>query len=433
MPFSFLIILASAALVVSGFFAAASAALSALSRADIFALALAHSARVGRPLRAIFADLTTHINAAAFACVAAAVSAISLVTIAVANVTDQSWLVFICASVGMTVGAFVLVVTLAGNVGREHARSTLRWTSIGVHTLSVIVGPLVSGLVGLGNRLSFRRSGSRGVASEAPLLPMVDEATEFNVLAEDNGARIHSIVRFNDTVVREVMIPRTDMVTIQAEASIGSAMAIFISRNVSRVPVIDGDVDTVRGVLYLRDVAQLVYERPGDSDALAAGELARRAFFVPESKRADDMLKQMQNESNHLALVVDEYGGIAGLVTLEDLIEELVADIFDEYDREVVGREDLGSGRFRVAASVSLGALGNLFNTVLDDDDVDSVGGLLTKSLGRLPYSGATATAQGLVLTAERTDDRSGRIRTVIVERDNRGAGHSDVTVKGRE
>jgi CBS domain containing-hemolysin-like protein len=182
--------------------------------------------------------------------------------------------------------------------------------------------------------------------------------------------------------------------------------------------VVDGEVDDVTGILYLRDVARLVYERPLNVEQLTVGELARPALFVPESKKADDLLRQMQLESNHLAMVVDEYGGIAGLVTLEDLIEELVGDISDEYDRDVVEVENLGGGRFRVAARLPVDELGELFDLDLDDDDVDSVGGLLAKALGRLPVAGSVVSVSGLVLTAERTEGRRKRISTVLVERD---------------
>jgi CBS domain containing-hemolysin-like protein len=139
---------------------------------------------------------------------------------------------------------------------------------------------------------------------------------------------------------------------------------------------------------------------------------------VPESKKADDTLRLMQSESNHLAMVVDEYGGIAGLVTLEDLIEELVGDIADEYDRELPDSENLGDGKFRVAARMPIDELGDLFGIELEDDDVDSVGGLLTKAVGRLPVAGSTGSISGLVLTAERTEGRRKRISTVLVERD---------------
>ena len=183
------------------------------------------------------------------------------------------------------------------------------------------------------------------------------------------------------------------------------------------MPVLGDDIDEVLGVLYLRDVARHTYETTG-AESTTAAELCRPALFVPESKKADDTLRQMQLESNHLAMVVDEYGGIAGLVTLEDLIEELVGDISDEYDREVADFEEISDGRFRVSARMPVDELGDLFGLELDDDEVDSVGGLLSKSLGRLPVAGSRATTSGLVLTAERTEGRRKRVSTVLVERD---------------
>jgi CBS domain containing-hemolysin-like protein len=178
------------------------------------------------------------------------------------------------------------------------------------------------------------------------------------------------------------------------------------------------DIDEVLGVLYVRDVSRIVYEQTLDAATLTAGELVRPALFVPESKKADKLLRQMQREQNHLAMVVDEYGGIAGLATLEDLIEELVGDIADEYDREVKEFIELTPGRYRVNARLPVDELGDLFGLDLDDDEVDSVGGLLTKALGRLPQTGSTATVSGLVLTAERTEGRRQRLVSVVVERD---------------
>jgi CBS domain containing-hemolysin-like protein len=214
------------------------------------------------------------------------------------------------------------------------------------------------------------------------------------------------------------MIPRTDMVTVDRDASVDSAMAVFLDTGFSRLPVIGNDIDEVVGILYLRDVARLSFEKPKGYASTIVSDLARPALFAPESKKADEMLRQMQLESNHLAMVVDEYGGIAGLVALEDLIEELVGDISDEYDTEVAEVEDLGDGKYRVSARLPTDELGDLFDLELDDDDVDSVGGLLTKALGKLPLPGATATISGLVLTAERTEGRRKRLSTVLVEAD---------------
>jgi len=188
------------------------------------------------------------------------------------------------------------------------------------------------------------------------------------------------------------------------------------------VPVIGEDVDEVLGILHLRDVARLGYEQPIGAETMTVVDLARPVLFAPESQKADSLLRRMQLESNHLAMVVDEYGGIAGLVTLEDLIEELVGDISDEYDHEVPEVEEVGDGVFRVSARLPTDELGDLFGIELDDDDVDSVGGLLTKTLGRLPVKGSTATVSGLVLTADRTEGRRRRVSTVLVERDKAAA-----------
>jgi len=173
-------------------------------------------------------------------------------------------------------------------------------------------------------------------------------------------------------------------------------------------------------------VARLSHEQPRGHESLTVAEVARPALFVPESKNVDDLLRQMQLESNHLAMVVDEYGGIAGLVSLEDLIEELVGDISDEYDRTLQEVKDLGEGRYRVSARLAIDELGELFGFDLDDDDVDSVGGLLTKGLGRIPESGDTASVSGLLLTADRTEGRRRRLATVIVERDQSLAPDAD-------
>lgn len=260
----------------------------------------------------------------------------------------------------------------------------------------------------------LRRS---NLSTEETLLDIVDDAAGHDDLEEESAELIHSVFEFDDTVVRELMVPRTDMITVEADASAAQAMAVFLARGVSRIPVIAGTADDVTGVLYLRDVARLVFERPAAADAATAASLQRPAVFVPESAKGDDVLRLLQQEHVHLALVVDEYGGIAGLITLEDLIEELVGEIADEYDREEQLVEQLDDHAFRVSARLPVYELGELFDLELDDDEVDSVGGLLAKLLGRLPVAGSEASLDGITLTAERTEGRRGRLSTVIVRR----------------
>jgi len=399
-----------------GLMAAVDSAITVRSRADIAELAVGSRAR--RSLRAIAEDGGAHLNAINFVRIIAETTAAVLVTLVFATTVENIWLALLFSALIMTAASFVLVGASPRSVGRAHPDELLRATAPLVHFLRVLLGPIANALVALGNRVTPGRARLSTFTSEDQLLSMVDEATELDVLEEDDRELIHSVFEFNDTVVREVMVPRTDMVTIDSDATVGAAMGLFLSKGNSRVPVLDGEVDDVTGILYLRDVARLFYERPVNAEDLTVGELARPALFVPESKKVDDLLRQMQLESNHLAMVVDEYGGIAGLVTLEDLIEELVGDISDEYDRDMPLVEDLGDSRYRVSARLPVDELGELFNLELDDDDVDSVGGLLAKTLGRLPVAGSVASTSGLILTAERTEGRRKRISTVLVERD---------------
>ncbi|MFF2369064.1 hemolysin family protein [Agromyces sp. NPDC058110] len=399
-----------------GLMAAVDAALGATSRADVTELALGSRAR--RSLLAIADDTGAHVNAVNFVRIITETTAAVLVTLAFVSFLDNVWWVLLWSALIMTAVSFVLVGASPRSVGRAHAPTVLRLTAPIVHFLRVLLGPLANALVSLGNRVTPGRIRFAGVSSEEQLLSMVDEATELEVLEEGDRELIHSIFEFNDTVAREVMVPRTDMVTIESTAHLPQAMALFLNAGYSRIPVIGEDADDVAGILYLRDLARLGFERPIDAADLTVGELARPAVFVPDSMKADALLRQMQLESNHLAMVVDEYGGIAGLVTLEDVIEELVGDISDEYDREAAQIEELDAGRFRVNARLPIDELGELFGLDLDDEDVDSAGGLLAKELGRLAQPGEQAVVSGLVLRAERTEGRRKRISTILVERD---------------
>jgi CBS domain containing-hemolysin-like protein len=399
-----------------GLLAAADAALGVLSRTDL--TDLASGSRVKRSLLAIAADVASHVNAINFLRVTSETTAAVLVTLALATVIDQWWLVLLIAALIMTGVSFVLVGSSPRSVGRAHARGLMLFAAWPVHTTRVLLGPLAAALVALGNRVTPGRPRTQTFSSEEQLLSMVDEAAELDVLEQDDRELIHSIFEWGDTVVREVMIPRTDMITIDDDSHIGEAMKQFLHTGVSRMPVVGKDADEVLGILYLRDVARLHYEQPLAAEQTLVRDLARPALFVPESKKADDTLRQMQLDSNHLAMVVDEYGGIAGLVTMEDLIEELVGDINDEYDRDTPEVTDLGGGVFRVSARLPKDELGDLFGIELDDDDVDSAGGLLIKAVGRLPESGSRAVVSGLVLRAERVEGRRKLLRTLIVERD---------------
>jgi Mg2+/Co2+ transporter CorC len=243
-------------------------------------------------------------------------------------------------------------------------------------------------------------------------LPREDEPEEFEQELLD------SVEEFGETIVREIMVPRIDMATVRFDENLTKAMTIFLARGYSRLPVIGDDIDDIRGVLYIKDVARLLHEAPGRMDGTLASEVARSAIFIPESKPVDDLLREMQTSSRHIAIIIDEYGGVAGLATMEDVIEEIVGEISDEYDRDVPDVEALDDGSLRVNSRLSLFELGELFELDLEDEDVDSVGGLLTKELGKLPKRGDRVTISGLSFTADRIEARRKHLITVLVSKE---------------
>lgn len=267
-------------------------------------------------------------------------------------------------------------------------------------------------------RIAERVALGRGrLRDEQQLLSVVDQAAEQDLLEDDDRDYIHSIVEFGDTLIREIMVPRTDMVTIESSESVRGALEALLNSRHSRVPVIGDDVDEVLGVVYLRDASAFVLRRADEADESSVTRIMKPAMFVPEVQRADRLLRLMQQESNHLALVVDEYGGISGLVTLEDLIEELLGDISDEHDRETNEVVDEGRGVYLVSARLPIDQLGELFDVELEDEDIDTVGGLFAKWLGRLPEVGDFVQREGIGLEAVETERRRKRLITARARR----------------
>jgi CBS domain containing-hemolysin-like protein len=213
------------------------------------------------------------------------------------------------------------------------------------------------------------------------------------------------------------MVPRTDVVAIGAGKPLRKAMALFLRSGHSRVPVMGSEgLDDVAGVAYLKDTALVLQARPEAAEE-PISSVMRPAVFVPESKPADDVLRELQELGTHLALVVDEYGGVAGLVTVEDVLEEIVGELTDEHDPAPLEMEPLGNGVFRLPARFELDQLGEAFGLEIEDPEVDTVGGLLAKAVGRVPISGSQAEVAGLVITAERTEGRRKQLATVLVRR----------------
>jgi CBS domain containing-hemolysin-like protein len=412
MRFAFVAV-ALALIALGGLATAIASSLESLSRNDL--VEEAERRRKPQTLHKIAADLPTHITALRFVRVVFETLAAVLITLAVALWLPEWWQVLLVAGGIMTGVSFVVVWSSPRSVGTQNARVMVRLFGGLARALRVVVGPVAEGLIVLGNIVTPGRGTSARMTSEDQFRNWVDEAAEQDMLEEEDRELIHSVFEFGDTIVREIMVARTDMVTIDAEDTVHQAMAVFLDRGVSRIPVIGKDSDDVVGICYLRDVARVEHEKPASAKKTNIHTLAKPALFVPESKKADDTLRFLQAEQNHLAMVVDEYGGIAGLVTLEDLIEELIGEISDEYDLDVDEIQVLGPDRYRIAAKYSVDDLADLYDIDIEDDDVDTVGGLLTKYVGRLPEGGSRAETHDLILVAEKTEGRKQRVSWIMV------------------
>ena len=411
-----LVVGALAALVLAFLISAAEAGLQRMSR--VRAAELLDAGRPGsQSLATVIADPAAHLSVLAFVRVLAETAVAVLVTTAVTHTIDSPGQAFAVALAIMVVISFVVVGVSPRTLGVQHAAGVALAAAPVAVWLRRILGPLSRLLVGIGNAVTPGRGYRNGpFESESELRDLVDIAGETAVIEAGERRMIHSVFEFGDTVAREVMVPRTDMVTIDADRVCRSAMNLFLRSGFSRIPVIGDDSDDVRGLLYFKDVARRVNADP-EGATTPVTEIMRPVMFMPESKPVDDLLAEMQRHQTHLAVIVDEYGGTAGIVTIEDIIEEIVGEIADEYDREDPEVEDLGDGRVRVDASMDIDDLAEAFGVDIDEDEVDTVGGLIGKTIGRVPILGSSCEVAGLRLTAERMAGRRHRIATVIVER----------------
>jgi len=306
-------------------------------------------------------------------------------------------------------------------VGRQNAYSIALASAVALQAISVLLAPISRLLILLGNALTPGRGFRNGpFASEIELREVVDLAQQSGVVADDERRMIQSVFELGDTPAREVMVPRTEMVWIESDKNAGQATSLAVRSGHSRIPVIGENVDDVVGVVYLKDLVQQTYHSVNGGSDTQIADVLRPAVFVPDSKRLDELLREMQRDRNHMVLLVDEYGAIAGLVTIEDVLEEIVGEIADEYDAdEIAPIEELGDRCYRVSTRLPIEDLGELYDDVEfeDDLDVDTVGGLLGLELGRVPLPGAEVVSHGLRLRAEGGNDHRGRVRigTVLV------------------
>jgi CBS domain containing-hemolysin-like protein len=297
----------------------------------------------------------------------------------------------------------------------ERPDQVLMFAARPVYFLGRALGPVATFLVAI-NRVFLLILPGRGLpkgplTSEEEIKSIIEVAESEEVIEAEEAEMIHSIFEFTDTVVREVMVPRPDMVCADADSSLEEVLDLALRNGYSRIPVIRDNIDNVVGIAYAKDVVKRL--RDGSKKARKAGDVAREALFVPESKKVSELLREMQLRKTHMAIVVDEYGGTAGLVTMEDVLEEIVGEISDEYDREEPTVEKLDEQTLRVSGRLSIDELNEQLRLHLPNEEWDSVGGLVGGTLGRVAVEGDIVKVDGVGFEVEKTKGR--RIEKVLV------------------
>ena len=341
-----------------------------------------------------------------------------LVGVVVYGLLESTWQAVLLAAAVMTVVSYVLVGVGPRTLGRQHAYPTALATAGLVRLLVRVLGPVATLLILVGNAITPGRGYRDGpFSTEVELRELVDLAEERGVVESGERNMIHSVFELGDTIAREVMVPRTDVVWIERSKTLRQALALALRSGFSRIPVIGENVDDVVGVIYLKDLIRRTQGGQDPKNTVKVEDLMRPPTFVPESKPVDELLRDMQAQRIHIAIVVDEYGGFAGLVTIEDILEEIVGEIADEHDRfQRPPVEELSDGSVRITARLPVEDLAALFDVELpEDDDVETVGGLLARELGVVPIEGSQAEVAGLRLVAESTGGRRNRIDTILV------------------
>lgn len=404
--------------VFGGLFAAIDAALSTVSIARIDELVRDERPGAAR-LAKVVAERPRYINLVVLLRIICEVSATVLLASILDGLLGVSWGLVTAAAI-MVVTSFVAMGVGPRTLGRQNAYSIALMSALPLQALSVLLTPISRLLVLLGNAVTPGRGFRNGpFASEIELREVVDLAQQRGVVADEERRMIQSVFELGDTPAREVMVPRTEMVWIESDKTAGQATSLAVRSGHSRIPVIGENVDDIVGVVYLKDLVQQTYYSTNGGRDTTVAQVMRPAVFVPDSKPLDELLNEMQRDRNHMALLVDEYGATAGLVTIEDVLEEIVGEIADEYDTdEVAPVDELDDHIYRVSARLPIEDLAELYELELDEDlDVDTVGGLMAFELGRVPLPGAEVAWEGLRLRAEGGPDHRGRVRinTVLV------------------
>ena len=420
---AWLILLATVLVLLAGLLTMAETALARVSRSQ-FEEARKEGDRRAARLLDVLDDRPRHVNVLLFLSTTASVTATVLVGYVCVDLLtvqgDSSAAIAILVAVAvMVVAAYVVVGVAARTLGRQHADSVAIAAAGPSRFLATVLGPLATLLILIGNAVTPGKGYREGpFASQAELREMVDLAEADDLIEDDERQMIHSVFELGDTFAREVMVPRTEVVFIERTKTLRQALSLGLRSGFSRIPVIGENADDIVGIVYLKDVVRRVFEHRDAEQAERVESLMRAPFFVPDSKPADALLRDMQSARVHLAIVVDEYGGTAGIVTIEDILEEIVGEITDEYDTAIPEVTELADGAFRVLARMHVDDLAELIGVEVDSEEegVDTVLGLVAKRLGRVPIPGASVDVDGWRLTAEQGAGRRNRIGTVLAQ-----------------
>jgi len=413
------LLVAAVLVALSAWFVASETAISRVSRSRVDELVREGSARAKR-LRALLDDRARYVNVLLFTHMLLSICATVLVTRAfLVLIPGPIWWQLLAAALVMVVVGYIALGVAPRTLGAQHAERIAMASARLARGLAAILGPITKLLILIGNAITPGKGYREGpFATQAELRELVDLAEASDVIEDDERQMIHSVFELGDTIVRELMVPRTDMVFVESSKTLRQAMSLALRSGFSRIPVIGENIDDVIGVVYLKDMARRTFEHHEAETSEKVLSLMRPVFMVPDSKRADDLLRDMQAARVHLAVVVDEYGGTAGIVTIEDVVEEIVGEIADEYDTEIPEVEPLAHGSYRVQARMHVEDFADLVEIEIDAEaeGVDTIGGLLARRLGRVPIPGARITVQGWDLTAESAAGRRNRIGTVLAE-----------------
>ncbi len=418
---AWLIVLAVLLIVLAGLAVCAETAVARVAKSSV-----EEAVRDGGPRTHALAGLIEHrakyVNALLLWSTIATVTATTLVGYIVLQLAPElpdGWDVVIAAAI-MVIISFVLLGVTPRTLGNQHALAVARASARITRFLALISEPVIVILIGVGNAVTPGKGYRNGpFATQAELRELVDLAEADSLIEDDERQMIHSVFELGETFAREVMVPRTQMVYIERSKSLRQALSLGLRSGYSRIPVIGESADDIVGIVYLKDVVARTFDHRESEQSERVESLMRAAHFVPDSKQVDDLLREMQANRVHMAVVLDEYGGTAGIVTIEDILEEIVGEIVDEYDTELPEVAELPDGSWRVSSRLHVEDFAEMVGVDIDSEEegVDTILGYMALRLGKVPIAGTSIDVADWRLTAEQPAGRRKRVMSVLVER----------------